>query len=136
MDIDLPEVLAELRAVFEDYERALVANDLATLDALFWPDSRTARFGSAENLYGIEAIRAFRAQRSPHGLARTLRAVQVTTYGHDFGTTMAEFVRPGLPARCVGRQSQTWLRTAAAGHGGWRVVAAHVSVVELAPPAG
>jgi len=134
MEINLPDVHAELSAVFEVYERALVGNDLATLDALFWSSDCTVRYGSGENLYGIDAIRAFRAARSPLGLARTLRNSLVTTYGRDFGTTMTEFLRPGFAPNRIGRQSQTWLRTAAASHGGWRVVAAHVSIIELPEP--
>lgn len=134
MEINLPDVHAELSAVFEVYERALVGNDLATLDALFWSSDCTVRYGSGENLYGIDAIRTFRAARSPLGLARTLRNSLVTTYGRDFCTTMTEFLRPGFAPNRVGRQSQTWLRTAAASHGGWRVVAAHVSIIEFPEP--
>jgi hypothetical protein len=124
MDINLPDVHAELTAVFERYEAALVGNDVGTLDALFWPSAFTVRFGAGENLYGIEAIRAFRAARSPANLARQLRNTFVTTYGRDFGTAMTEFERPGSTK--VGRQSQTWVRFP--GHG-WRVVAAHVSLM-------
>lgn len=124
MDVNLPAVHAELTAVFERYEAALVGNDVATLDALFWPSEHTVRYGVGECLYGIEAIRAFRAARSPAGLARELRNTVVTTFGRDFGTTMTEFRREGS-ARS-GRQSQTWVRFP--GHG-WRVVAAHVSLL-------
>lgn len=134
MEINLPEVRAELVAVFEVYERALVTNDLETLDALFWPSALTIRYGSGENLYGIDAIRAFRTARSPKGLARTLRNTVVTTYGRDAGTAMTEFWRPGFGDTQIGRQSQTWLRTAEPGYGGWRVVAAHVSVIGTPPP--
>lgn len=135
MDINLPDVLAEVQDVFALYERALVANDVELLDELFWPSPFTVRYGIGENLVGIAAIRAFRASRSPVGLARTLRNTVITTYGRDFATAMTEFVRPSFEEdgvlQRVGRQSQTWARTARPGHGGWRVVAAHVSLLNL-----
>lgn len=123
MEIDLPEVMAEVRAAFERYERALVGNDVAELDALFWDDARTIRYGGAENLYGIEAIRAFRAARSPAGLERALDGTVITTYGRDMAVASTLFRR--APGR-VGRQMQTWMRT----RDGWKVVAAHVSVID------
>lgn len=123
MEIDLPEVMAEVRAAFERYERALVGNDVAELDALFWDDARTIRYGGAENLYGIEAIRAFRAARSPAGLERALDGTVITTYGRDMAVASTLFRR--APGR-VGRQMQTWMRTP----DGWKVVAAHVSVID------
>ncbi len=130
MDINLPAIHAELTAVFAAYEQALVSNDVATLDAMFCPSTLTVRFGGGENLYGIDAIRAFRATRSAAGLARELRNTLITTYGEDFGTSMTEFWRPSMAATdSIGRQSQTWVRLAQPGHGGWRVVAAHVSVI-------
>lgn len=125
MDIDLPEVVAEVRAAFERYERALVANDVAELDALFWDDTRTLRYGGGENLYGIAAIRAFRAARSPTGLERTLDGTVITTYGRDMAVASTLFRRETAPGR-VGRQMQTWMRTPE----GWKVVAAHVSVID------
>ncbi|WP_298835213.1 oxalurate catabolism protein HpxZ [uncultured Piscinibacter sp.] len=128
MDVNLPDVHAEVSAVFAIYEHALVSNDVSLLDALFWDSPHTVRYGVAENLVGIEAIRAFRAARSPVGLQRALKNTVITTFGRDFATAMTEFVRP----TGSGRQSQTWVRTAAPGHGGWRVVAAHVSL--LPPP--
>jgi hypothetical protein len=124
MQINLPDVHAEMVEVFERYEDALVHNRLDVLDELFWDAPHTVRFGTAENLYGIEAIRAFRAQRPAVGLARQLSDTVITTYGRDFATAMTLFRRDGS-AR-VGRQSQTWVRTDA----GWRVVAAHVSVID------
>jgi hypothetical protein len=124
--IDLPDVLAEVTAVFERYEAALVGNDIAVLDELFWHDGRTIRYGIAENLHGFEEIAAFRASRPSQGLARELQKTAITTYGRDFATASTLFVRPDIPGRC-GRQMQTWLRT----HEGWRVVAAHVSVIEV-----
>lgn len=137
MDINLPDVHAEVEAVFALYERALTSNDVELLDELFWPSPYTVRYGTGENLVGIDAIRAFRASRSPVGLARTLRHTVITTFGRDFATAMTEFVRPSFEEngvlRRVGRQSQTWARTARPGHGGWRVVAAHVSLLTLEP---
>lgn len=123
MDINLPEVLAEVRAVCARYEAALVGNDVAVLDELFWDSPHTLRYGVGENLYGYEAIQAFRAGRSPQGLARQVLRTVVTTYGRDCATSNIEFQREGS-AR-TGRQSQTWLRTPQ----GWRVVAAHVSLL-------
>lgn len=123
--IDDPAVRAEVEGAFERYEEALVGNDVATLDALFWQDARTIRYGGGENLYGFEAIAAFRAGRSPLGLARTLERTVVTTYGTDYATCSTLFRRPTLPGR-VGRQMQTWLRT----EEGWRIVAASVSIID------
>jgi hypothetical protein len=124
MDIDLPDVLAEVTAVFARYEDALVNNRIDVLDELFWAAPQTVRYGAAENLVGIDAIRAFRAARPAAGLARRLSNTVITTYGRDFATAMTEFHRDGSAK--VGRQSQTWVRMA----GGWRVVAAHVSVID------
>ena len=124
-EINLPDVVAEMAAVFARYEDALVRNRIDVLDELFWASPATVRYGAGENLVGIDAIRAFRAARPSTGLARTLGATVITTFGRDFANAMTEFRRDGDPA--VGRQSQTWVRFAA----GWRVVAAHVSY--LAP---
>ena len=124
--INLPEVVAEVTAVFARYEEALVSNDVAALDSLFWHAAPVVRYGVAENLVGIEAIRAFRAARPSTGLARTLAGTVITTYGPDFATAMTEFRRDGNPK--IGRQSQTWVRLP----GGWRVVAAHVSLIDPA----
>ena len=123
MDINRPEVLAEVGAVFARYEDALVNNQVDVLDELFWASGFTVRFGIGENLYGIEAIRAFRVARPAVGLERTLHNTTLTTFGSDFATAMTEFRRAGS-AR-VGRQSQSWVRFA----DGWRVVAAHVSLM-------
>lgn len=123
MDINLPDVVAEVTAVVERYEVALVSNDVEVLDALFWNSPHTLRYGAGENLYGYDQIRAFRAQRSPQGLARQVLRTAITTYGRDFATANLEFQRDGS-AR-TGRQSQTWMRTSE----GWRVVAAHVSLM-------
>ncbi|MCW5632534.1 MAG: oxalurate catabolism protein HpxZ [Rubrivivax sp.] len=124
MDINLPGPHAELTAAFARYEDALVHNRTDVLDELFWPSPHTVRYGVGESLHGIEAIRAFRAARSPAGLARRLQNTVVTTYGHDFGTAMTEFVREG--GTKLGRQSQTWCRI----EGRWVVVAAHVSLID------
>lgn len=123
MDVNLPDVLADVTAVFERYEDALVHNKVDVLDELFWPSALTVRYGVGENLRGIEAIRAFRAARPSVGLARTLSNTVITTYGRDFATAMTEFQREGSTK--AGRQSQTWVRFPA----GWRVVAAHVSLM-------
>jgi hypothetical protein len=125
LEIDLPEVRAEMVAAFARYEQALVGNDVATLNELFWPDARTIRYGVGENLHGHAAIQAFRAARDPRGLARTLEHTVITTYGRDFATTMTLFHRTSAGGK-IGRQSQTWLRTA----DGWRIVAAHVSLID------
>jgi hypothetical protein len=124
MDVDLPEVVAEVSAAFERYEQALVSNDVAALDAVFRDDPRTIRYGGGENLYGYGEIKAFRAGRSPTGLARTLSKTVITTYGRDFAIASTLFQRVSAPGK-IGRQMQTWVRFA----DGWRVVAAHVSVI-------
>jgi len=123
MDINLPDVLAEVSAVFEQYEEALVNNDVSTLDALFYNSPHTLRYGATENLYGYEAIQAFRASRPSKGLARERMNIVITTYGRDFATANTEFKRAGNDK--IGRQSQIWLRTPE----GWKVVAAHVSLM-------
>ena len=124
MEINNPRVLAEVEAVFARYETALVDNDVATLDELFWASPHTLRYGVGENLYGYDAIKAFRAARPATGLAREILRSRITTYGDSFATANIEFQRVG--ATHPGRQSQTWLKTA----DGWRVVAAHVSLLE------
>lgn len=125
--INLPAVLQQVQSVSDQYEAALVANDVAVLDALFWDSVHTLRYGVGENLLGYAAIQAFRAARPASGLARTILRRHITTYGHDFATVNIEFQRSG--ATRSGRQSQTWMRTAA----GWKVVSAHVSLLEAAP---
>jgi len=114
-------VLAEVQAAFDAYEAALMANDLDALDALFWADARTVRYGPGQNLYGIEEIRAFRTARVGGSPQRSLMRTVITTFGRDFATANTEFQRVG--AERPARQSQTWARTDA----GWRVVAAHIS---------
>lgn len=124
--INDPETLAEVTAAFQRYEAALVGNDVAVLDELFWESPFTVRFGAGENLYGIEAIRAFRAARNPAGLARRLVQTVITTFGRDFATANTEFQRGN---QAPGRQSQTWVRFPQ----GWRVVSAQISFLPNQP---
>ena len=121
MDINIPEVLAEVSAICARYEHALVNNDVAVLDALFWNSTDTVRYGVAENQYGFAAIHQYRAEQPNTRLPRTILKQCITTYGHDFATNNLEFQR--MDVSVPGRQSQTWVRTSQ----GWRVVAAHVS---------
>jgi ketosteroid isomerase-like protein len=125
MEIDRPDVVAEVTAAFQRYERALGANDVATLNALFRDDARTIRYGSGENLYGHDEISAFRGARSPVGLARTISRTVITTYGGDFAVASTLFDRASAPGK-IGRQMQTWVRF----DDGWHVVAAHVSMID------
>ena len=126
MDIDLPDVLAEVSAQFARYEAALVSNDVAVLDELFRNDPRTLRYGINENLYGYEAIMAFRAGRSPVGLMRKTDKTVITTYGRDTAVASTLFYRDVWSGKKVGRQMQTWVRFPE----GWRIVAAHVSIID------
>jgi hypothetical protein len=128
MQINQTDAHAELTAAFHRYEDALVNNRVEVLDELFWPSEHTVRFGVGENLYGIQEIRAFRSARPATNLARTLRRTVITTFGSDAGTAMTEFVRDN--AELLGRQSQTWMRLPGLG---WRVVAAHVSLMKKTP---
>jgi len=124
MRINDPAVLAEMEEAFSRYETALVTNDVTVLDELFWQSEHTVRYGGGENLYGIEEIQAFRNARPSQGLERTLERTVITTYGRDFATASTLFRRDTAPGK-VGRQMQSWIRTP----DGWRVVAAHVSVI-------
>ena len=121
--IERPAILAEMNTAFYRYEQALITNDIAVLDELFWHDPRTVRYGATENLYGIDAIRAFRAARPSQGLARQLVNTVITTFGEDMAVASTEFLREGTDK--VGRQQQTWVKMAS----GWKIVAAHVSVM-------
>ena len=123
MDINLPDVVAEVSAAFERYEHALVHNEVEVLDELFFNSPHTLRYGATENLYGYAAIQEFRASRPSQGLQRERMNIVITTYGRDFATANTEFRRVGSEKN--GRQSQTWVRTP----DGWRVVAAHVSLL-------
>jgi hypothetical protein len=125
MEIDLPDVLAEVTAQFERYEKALVSNDVAVLDELFRKDWRTLRYGIGENLHGHSEIASFRAARSPVGLMRKTARTVITTYGRDTAVASTLFYRDTWPGK-VGRQMQTWFRCPE----GWRIVAAHVSVID------
>ena len=125
MEIDLPDVLAEVTEQFARYEKALVSNDVTVLDELFRNDARTLRYGIGENLYGFGAITAFRAARSPVGLNRKTEKTLITTYGRDTAVASTLFYRETLPGR-VGRQMQTWVRFPE----GFRIVAAHVSIID------
>ncbi len=124
--IDLPDVVAEVRAAFADYEKALTTNDVAKLDALFHKDARTLRYGIGENLYGYDAIAAFRAARNPAGLMREITGTVITAYGRDTAVASTLFKRDSAPGK-IGRQMQTWIRFPE----GWRIVAAHVSIIGL-----
>jgi hypothetical protein len=128
MEVDLPDVLAEVTAQFARYEAALVSNDVAVLGELFRDDSRTLRYGIGENLYGYDAITAFRAARSPSGLMRKTARTVITSYGRDTAVASTLFYRDSAPAK-VGRQMQTWVRFAE----GWKIVAAHVSIIDQPP---
>src|SRR5206468_10820292 len=109
MEIDLPDVVAEVTAEFERYEKALVSNDVAVLDSIFRDDPRVIRYGGGENLYGYQQIAAFRAARSPAGLARTLSKTVITAYGRDVAVASTLFHRPSMVGK-VGRQTQSWVR--------------------------
>ena len=122
--VNLPDVVDEVEEAFQRYEQALVTNDVAVLDELFWNSPHTLRYGVGENLYGWKQIASFRAGRSPAGLTRTLQKTIITTYGRDMATANTEFCRESTTR--LGRQSQTWVRMPE----GWRIVAAHVSLLQ------
>ena len=126
MEVDLPDVLAEVTAQFARYEAALASNDVAVLDELFRDDKRSLRYGVGENLYGYEAIKSFRAARSPIGLGRSTDKTVITTYGRDTAVASTLFYRDAWSGSKVGRQMQTWIRFPE----GWRIVAAHVSIID------
>ena len=119
MEINNPDVLAEVTPLFQRYQDAIISNDVAVLNELFWNNAVTIRYGTAENLYGHDAIAAFRGTRTAAQHARVVTKTVVTAYGRDCATTNIEFTRSGRN----GRQSQTWVRMP----GGWRIVSAHVS---------
>jgi hypothetical protein len=125
MQVDLPDVLAEVTAQFARYEKALVINDVAVLDELFRDDPRTLRYGGGENLYGYREIMAFRAARPAVGLMRRTDRTLITTYGRDMAVASTLFYRDSSPGK-VGRQMQTWVRFPE----GWKIVAAHVSMID------
>jgi len=125
MEIDLPEVMAEVKAAFERYENALVSNDVPVLDELFCDDSRTIRYGAAEILYGYAEIKSYRASRSPVALGRRLSRTIITTFGRNFAVASTLYERPSAPGK-IGRQTQTWVKFPE----GWRVVVGHVSLID------
>ena len=127
MEIDLPDVLAEVRSAFQRYENALRSNDVATLDELFRNDPRTVRYGTTEILYGHAEIKSFRAARSPVALGRKLSRTLITSFGRDFAVASTLYERPSAPGK-VGQQTQTWVRFSE----GWRIVVGHVSLMDNA----
>jgi hypothetical protein len=128
MDINNPEILAEVRAVFDRYEAAIAANDSAVLDSTFWDDPRVVRYGITELLYGIEAIRAFRASVKSYA-PRAQKKITITTFGRDFATTNLEYQR--LDSGLIGRETKIMARIP---EQGWRVVSAHVSLMAQTDP--
>src|SRR4029078_3225099 len=125
MNVDLPDVMAEVKNAFDRYEKALVTNDVAVLDDTFRVDPRTIRYGGNEILYGHGEIAAYRAARASVGLSRTISRTVITAYGRDCAVASTLFSRPTMPGK-VGRQMQPWVRFP----DGWHVVAAHVSVID------
>jgi ketosteroid isomerase-like protein len=128
MDINIPSALAQLTAAFESYERAFIANDVDALTALFWDSEQVVRFGGGENLFGAAEIAAFRQGRGTADLDRDLARTVITTFGTDFGTASTLFRRRSTGR--TGRQMQTWVRL----DGQWRIVAAHVSILDYPFP--
>lgn len=126
-DINLPDVLAEVRSAYERYQEALTGNDVDTLNRFFHDDPRTIRYGGRENLYGYSEIAAFRSMRPPGSVSPKRSKTVITSYGRDFAVASTLF-HPANASHKVGRQMQTWVRF----DQGWRVVAAHVSVIEEA----
>jgi hypothetical protein len=124
-EINLPDVLAELRELYPRYEQALVSNDVDTLVAMFWPSPHVIRFGVTENLYGQSELETFRQSRPSANLARTVRKLDIVSFGRDFASITLEFERLTPKGPVHGRQSQTWVRLAE----GWRIVFAHVSLL-------
>jgi hypothetical protein len=129
MIVDDPETKAEVEAAFAAYEAALISNDVVALDGFFHQAPTSLRYGATENLYGYAEIQAFRAARSPVGLGRRLEKIAITTYGRDVGVAATLFRRDSAPGR-IGRQMQTWVRFPE----GWRIVAAHVSLIDEPKP--
>ncbi len=128
-EVNIPEVVAEVSAEFDRYEAALVANEVETLNSQFWASPTTLRYGMGEILLSYDEISNFRAARSPVGLMRTRRNTRITTFGRDFAVANTEFLRESAPGK-VGRQSQTWVRMPE----GWRIVSAHVSLIDEPAP--
>jgi len=127
-DVNLPEILAELRELYPRYEQALVTNDVDTLVAMFWASPEVMRFGVTENLYGHEELEAFRKGRPSANLARTVKRLDIVSFGRDFASITLEFERESAKGKVLGRQSQAWVRFPE----GWRIVSAHVSLLPSA----
>lgn len=121
MEINIPEVHAEVTEVFWRYTNAITANDIDTVTALFWDSEHTLRFGTGENLYGMKAIAAFRDGQRGKPVEIEVTRLVITTFGRDFGTTNCEMQRSDTGA--AARMSHAWVRL----EPGWRIVAAHVS---------
>jgi len=125
MEINDPQTVAELQSIYPQYEAALLRNDADALTEMFWASPNAMRFGAAENLYGSDEIAAFRKSRPGTNLARTIRCMDIVTFGRDFGSVTLEFERAIGGKTVLGRQSQVWVRLPE----GWRIVAAHVSLL-------
>jgi len=121
--LNQPEVVAEITAIFHAYEQALMTNDLPTLDAFFWDDARVTRYGIADRQWGIDELRAYRAATPAPTFTRRLEHLRINTFGADLATAQVEFIRTDTSLR--GFQTQTWVRFAQ----GWKIVAAHVSMI-------
>jgi Protein of unknown function (DUF3225) len=124
-EVNLPEVVAELQELYPLYEQALVTNDVETLVSMFWASPEVMRFGVTENLYGHEELEAFRKNRPAANLARTVKRLEIVSFGRDFGSITLEFERDTAKEIVRGRQSQVWVRFPQ----GWRIVSAHVSLL-------
>lgn len=125
MTINDPEVIAELEALYPEYEQALVTNNVEKLVARFWDGQQVMRFGATENLYGPEKLEAFRKARPATNLARTVKRLDIVSFGRDFASITLEFERIADKRTVRGRQSQVWVRFPQ----GWRIVQAHVSLL-------
>jgi hypothetical protein len=123
--INDPATVAELQSLYRNYESALMDNDAESLTGMFWASPQSLRFGVTENLYGIDQIAAFRKGRSPANLARTIRRLDIVTFGREYASITLEFEREVEGRTILGRQSQSWVRLPE----GWRIVAAHVSLL-------
>ncbi|MGF6654580.1 hypothetical protein OKW34_005169 [Paraburkholderia youngii] len=130
MEVNRPEIVAQVAAAFEAYERALVDNDVETMNVLFWDAPATVRYGIAEIQHGGDAIRRWRETCVPVPRSRRLHRTVVTTFGGDYATVSTEFTSDTTPL--TGRQMQTWARLHEVNDrfGGWMIVAAHVSLIE------
>jgi hypothetical protein len=121
IEVDIPDIIAEVTSAFHAYDRALIANDIEEVNRFFWKDARTMRYGVRELLYSYDEVARFRLQRGPIDQRRSLRNIRITTFGRDFATANTEYVPHG--SERIGRQSQVWVRT----DHGWKIASAHVS---------